>query len=67
MSVEGELVRIDDTSLFVVERGRALELDRYAVLGHSYGAFVALQNALDYPGMDHVMGSRVSQGGRGVS
>jgi proline iminopeptidase len=112
---EGELVRIDDTSLFVVERGagypvivlhggpgldhhefadyldpltdefrlllvdqrangrserppeptwtlermaqdvimlaRALRLERYAVLGHSYGAFVALQNAVDYPGM----------------
>ncbi len=115
LSAEGELVRIDDTSLFVVERGtghpvivlhggpgldhhefadyldpltdefrlllvdqrangrserppestwtlermaqdvimlaRALGLERYAVLGHSYGAFVALQNAVDYPGM----------------
>ncbi len=115
MNPVGELVRIDDTSLFVVERGsgypvivlhggpgldhhefadyldpltdefrlllvdqrangrserppestwtlermaqdvimlaRALGLDRYAVLGHSYGAFVALQNAVDYPGM----------------
>ena len=115
MSADGELVRIDDTSLFVVERGsgypvivlhggpgldhhefadyldpltdefrlllvdqrangrserppestwtlermaqdvimlaRAMHLDRYAVLGHSYGAFVALQNAVDYPGM----------------
>jgi proline-specific peptidase len=115
MNPEGELVRIDDTSLFVVERGsghpiivlhggpgldhhefadyldpltdtfrlllvdqrangrsdkappetwtlermaqdvimlaRALGLHRYAVLGHSYGAFVALQNAVDYPGM----------------
>ena len=115
MTAEGELVRIDDTSLFVVERGtgypvivlhggpgldhhefadyldpltdafrlllvdqrangrserapestwtlermaqdvimlaRALHLERYAVLGHSYGAFVALQNAVDYPGM----------------
>ena len=30
---------------------RAMRLDRYAVLGHSYGAFVALQNAVDYPGM----------------
>jgi proline iminopeptidase len=30
---------------------RALGLERYAVLGHSYGAFVALQNAIDYPGM----------------
>ena len=115
LSAEDELVRIDDTSLFVVERGtghpvivlhggpgldhhefadyldpltdefrlllvdqrangrserppestwtlermaqdvimlaRALGLERYAVLGHSYGAFVALQNAVDYPGM----------------
>ena len=115
MNPAGELVAIDDTSLFVVERGtghpiivlhggpgldhhefadyldpltdafklllvdqrangrslrspeetwtlermaqdvimlaRALGLDRYAVLGHSYGAFVALQNAVDYPGM----------------
>lgn len=30
--------------------GRALALDRYAVLGHSYGAFVALQHAVDFPG-----------------
>jgi proline iminopeptidase len=29
---------------------RALHLDRYAVLGHSYGAFVALQHAVDHPG-----------------
>ncbi len=28
----------------------ALSLDHYAVLGHSYGSFVALQNAVDYPG-----------------
>ena len=35
----------------VIMLARALELDRYAVLGHSYGAFVALQNAVDYPGM----------------
>lgn len=34
----------------VVALGRALDLDRYAVLGHSYGAFVALQNAVDFPG-----------------
>jgi proline-specific peptidase len=115
VNAEGELVRIDDTALFVVERGsghpvivlhggpgldhhefadyldpltdefrlllvdqrangrserpsestwtlermaqdvimlaRALGLPRYGVLGHSYGAFVALQNAVDYPGM----------------
>lgn len=28
----------------------ALELDRFAVLGHSYGALVALQHAVDFPG-----------------
>ena len=28
----------------------ALQLGSYAVLGHSYGAFVALQNAVDFPG-----------------
>ena len=35
----------------VVMLGRNLELGRYAVLGHSYGSFVALQNAVDFPGM----------------
>jgi pimeloyl-ACP methyl ester carboxylesterase len=35
----------------VVSLARALGLGRYAVLGHSYGAFVALQNAVDFPGM----------------
>lgn len=35
----------------VIMLALALELGRYAVLGHSYGAFVALQNAVDYPGM----------------
>jgi proline iminopeptidase len=30
--------------------GRSLGLDRYAVLGHSFGALVALQNAVDFPG-----------------
>ena len=28
----------------------ALALDRYAVLGHSYGALLALQHAVDFPG-----------------
>jgi proline iminopeptidase len=28
----------------------ALGLERYAVLGHSYGAFLALQHAVDFPG-----------------
>lgn len=35
----------------VIMLGRAMRLDRYAVLGHSFGAFVALQNAVDFPGM----------------
>src|SRR3989442_13032731 len=35
----------------VLMLARAMGLDRYAVLGHSFGAFVALQNAVDYPGM----------------
>ena len=35
----------------VIMIARALGLERYAVLGHAFGAFVALQNAVDYPGM----------------
>jgi proline iminopeptidase len=35
----------------VIMLALAMKLGRYAVLGHSYGAFVALQNAVDYPGM----------------
>ena len=34
----------------VVDLAAALGLGRYAVLGHSYGALVALQNAVDFPG-----------------
>jgi proline-specific peptidase len=34
----------------VVSLGEAMNLEKYAVLGHSYGAFVALQNAVDFPG-----------------
>lgn len=34
----------------VIMLARAMRLDRYAVLGHSFGAFVALQHAVDYPG-----------------
>ncbi|MEO7839328.1 MAG: alpha/beta fold hydrolase, partial [Anaerolineales bacterium] len=29
----------------------AMGLKKYAMLGHSYGAFVVLQNAVDYPGL----------------
>ncbi len=34
----------------VVMLARALGLERHAVLGHSFGALVALQSAVDYPG-----------------
>jgi len=34
----------------VVSLARVMGLNKYAVLGHSYGAFVALQNAVDFPG-----------------
>ena len=35
----------------VVMLARSMQLRRYAVLGHSFGAFVALQSAVDFPGM----------------
>jgi proline iminopeptidase len=35
----------------VVMLARAMQLGRWAVLGHSYGGFVALQQAVDFPGM----------------
>ena len=35
----------------VVMLAEAMGLQRWAVLGHSYGAFVALQQAVDYPDM----------------
>jgi len=34
----------------VVLLARSMGFERYAVLGHSYGAFVTLQNAVDFPG-----------------
>jgi proline iminopeptidase len=34
----------------VSELAAAMGLQRYAVLGHSFGAFVALQHAVDFPG-----------------
>jgi pimeloyl-ACP methyl ester carboxylesterase len=34
----------------VTSLASALGFERYAVLGHSYGAFVALQHAVDFPG-----------------
>jgi proline iminopeptidase len=35
----------------VIMLAGALKLERFAVLGHAFGAFVALQYAVDYPGM----------------
>jgi pimeloyl-ACP methyl ester carboxylesterase len=37
-----------------------MQLERYAVLGHSFGAFVALQHAVDDPGRD---GQTIVSGG----
>jgi proline-specific peptidase len=34
----------------IVLLAEAMQLNKYAVLGHSYGAFVVLQNAVDFPG-----------------
>jgi pimeloyl-ACP methyl ester carboxylesterase len=39
---------------------QSLEADRYAVLGHSFGAFVALQHAVDFAGRP--VGSIISAG-----
>lgn len=35
----------------IVRLADALQIERYAVLGHSFGALVALQNAVDHPGV----------------
>jgi proline iminopeptidase len=35
----------------VIMLARTMKLSSYGVLGHSYGAFVALQNAVDFPDM----------------
>jgi proline iminopeptidase len=42
--------RLERYAQDVVMLARALGLERYAVLGHSFGAFVALQAAVDFPG-----------------
>jgi pimeloyl-ACP methyl ester carboxylesterase len=44
----------------VVMLARTMRLERYTVLGHSFGAFVALQSAVDFPGM--AAGTIVSAG-----
>src|SRR6476646_7287811 len=54
---QGRSDRVDPATLTlerfaadVEELAQALELERYAVLGHSFGAFIALQHAVSYPG-----------------
>src|SRR6476659_4580884 len=54
---QGRSDRVDPATLTlerfaadVEELAQALELERYAVLGHSFGAFIALQHAVDFPG-----------------
>jgi proline iminopeptidase len=44
----------------VSELAEAMGFDRYATLGHSYGAFVVLQHAVDQPG--HAAATIVSSG-----
>lgn len=48
--VAPETCTLEDCSRDVVTLAEALALGPYAVLGHSWGAFVALQNAVDFPG-----------------
>jgi proline-specific peptidase len=42
--------RLEQMAVDVSSLAASLGADRYAVLGHSYGAFVALQHAVDFPG-----------------
>ncbi|HXY71649.1 MAG TPA: alpha/beta fold hydrolase [Actinomycetota bacterium] len=41
---------LENNAADVGRLARSMELGRFAVLGHSYGAFVALQHAVDFPG-----------------
>ena len=43
--------RLENLAEDVVHLAWALGLERYAVLGHSFGGFVAIQNAVDFPGL----------------
>jgi pimeloyl-ACP methyl ester carboxylesterase len=42
--------RFDQFVQDVSALAKAMKLGQYAVLGHSYGAFVALQHAISFPG-----------------
>lgn len=44
-----ETCTLEQSAQEVRELSQAMQLGAYAVLGHSYGAFVALQHAVDYP------------------
>jgi proline iminopeptidase len=48
--VSKDTLSLEQMAADVISLAAALELEQYAVLGHSYGALVALQNAVDYPG-----------------
>jgi proline iminopeptidase len=48
--VAPETCTLENCARDVMSLAKALALGRYAVLGHSWGAFVALQNAVDWPG-----------------
>jgi proline-specific peptidase len=48
--VAPETCTLENCAKDVVALAEALGLGPYAVLGHSWGAFVALQNAVDFPG-----------------
>ena len=45
-----EIWSLEQMARDVVSLANGLDLGQYAVLGHSYGAFVALQNAVDFSG-----------------
>jgi proline-specific peptidase len=45
-----ETLTLDRMAKDVVWLSEAMGLDHFAVLGHSYGALVTLQNAVDFPG-----------------
>jgi proline iminopeptidase len=47
--VAPETCTLENCARDLVALADALALGRYAVLGHSWGAFVALQNAVDWP------------------
>jgi proline iminopeptidase len=45
-----ETLTLEQMAVDIVSLADVMNLDHYAVLGHSYGALVSLQNAVDFPG-----------------